>query len=269
MATESQLIANRTNAPSRTSVRPYPHDAQTQRSTSGQGPVTAEGKSRVSRNATSSTSVRPYPHDAQTQRSTPGQGLFSATDFVHPDERDIYTEFCAAYEADLSPAGALEQTLAAEILHAGWRLRRCSTLETSGDHAQDSIDRARASAHRIFTRSINELRKLQTERQLRQTSDTPALGLASSKAIAQAAHCAAKAAEAAAEAGLRERVAIMRRKAMEIHERHMPTHFTKQSQSAPPEAVQTPRGAPCSCGSGIKFKRCCGKDAPPMLGRAA
>ena len=28
---------------------------------------------------------------------------------------------------------------------------------------------------------------------------------------------------------------------------------------------QTPRNAQCPCGSGIKFKRCCGKGAPPVL----
>lgn len=35
----------------------------------------------------------------------------------------------------------------------------------------------------------------------------------------------------------------------------------------PPSApsAQTPRSAPCPCGSGEKFKRCCGKDAPPVL----
>ena len=32
---------------------------------------------------------------------------------------------------------------------------------------------------------------------------------------------------------------------------------------------QTPRNAPCRCGSGAKFKRCCGKDAPPVLGESA
>jgi uncharacterized protein YecA (UPF0149 family) len=31
----------------------------------------------------------------------------------------------------------------------------------------------------------------------------------------------------------------------------------------------TPRNAPCPCGSGNKYKRCCGKDAPPVLNRAA
>ena len=34
-------------------------------------------------------------------------------------------------------------------------------------------------------------------------------------------------------------------------------------------SVQTPRNAPCPCGSGDKFKRCCGKTAPPVLGKAA
>ncbi|MDP9054572.1 MAG: hypothetical protein M3N93_09770, partial [Acidobacteriota bacterium] len=70
MATEAQLLANRENAAAST------------------GPVTPQGKSRVSRNAVTS-------------------GLFSATGFLQPDERDIYSEFRAAYEADLAPAGAI------------------------------------------------------------------------------------------------------------------------------------------------------------------
>ncbi len=184
MATQSQLIANRSNAQAST------------------GPVTAEGKSRVSRNAITS-------------------GLFSSTDFVLPDEREIYAEFCAAYEADLAPVGAIEQTYAAEIIHAAWRLRRCSTLEAAGEHNPDSIDRARTAAFRIFTRSLTELRKIQT------------------------------------------------RRAVE----HPAPPITKQTQSAPalPAApiALTPRGAPCTCGSGLKFKRCCGKDAPPLLHLAA
>lgn len=34
---------------------------------------------------------------------------------------------------------------------------------------------------------------------------------------------------------------------------------------ATPADPQTPRNALCPCGSGQKFKRCCGKDAPPQL----
>jgi hypothetical protein len=197
MITEPQLIANRTNAQAST------------------GPVTAEGKSRVSRNALTT-------------------GLFSAGDFVLRDETEIYAEFCASYEADLSPEGPVEETFAAEIIHAAWRLRRCSTIEASLrfkdgaftiEQTQKSVERARAAAFRIFTRANTELRKIQTER---------------------------------------------RRAAAPKHPTPL---FTKQTQSdpAPPPTpvALTPRGAPCTCGSGQKFKRCCGKDAPPLLHLAA
>ncbi|MBL8173241.1 MAG: SEC-C domain-containing protein [Bryobacterales bacterium] len=38
---------------------------------------------------------------------------------------------------------------------------------------------------------------------------------------------------------------------------------------ATPQTAQTPRNASCPCGSGQKFKRCCGKDAPPVLNTKA
>ena len=43
-----------------------------------------------------------------------------------------------------------------------------------------------------------------------------------------------------------------------------------KNESQPPPAephapAQTPRNAPCPCGSGVKFKRCCGGDAPAVL----
>ena len=35
------------------------------------------------------------------------------------------------------------------------------------------------------------------------------------------------------------------------------------------EPNPTPRNALCPCGSGTKYKRCCGKAAPPVLNMAA
>jgi SEC-C motif len=219
MATESQLITNRSNAQAST------------------GPVTAEGKSRISRNAVST-------------------GLFSAGDFVLRDETEIYAEFCAAYQADLAPAGPVEETFAAEIVHAAWRLRRCSTIEESIrikdgawniEETLKSIERARAAAFRIFTRANTELRKIQAERR------RPARG------------------EAAPEK--REAAPQKREAASETPSRQPAPVFAKQTQSDPAPAgnpvALTPRGAPCHCGSGLKFKRCCGKDAPPLLHLAA
>ena len=202
MATEAQIIANRLNAQAST------------------GAVTAEGKSRVSRNALST-------------------GLWSSGDFVRPEEQDIYAEFCAGFQSDLAPEGAVEQTLTAEIVHAAWRLLRCSVieagmtpigdekldplLESTMDKTQQSVDRARAQAHRIFHRALSELRRIQTERRLRS-----------------------------------EAVAAPRQQAEPFIE--------KQTQSG---ARLVSRNAPCTCGSGVKFKRCCGRDAPPLLSSAA
>ena len=212
MATLAQTIANRSNALAST------------------GPATAEGKSRSSRNSITS-------------------GLFSAADFVSPGEHEIYAEFCAAYQSDLSPDGAIEYTLAAEIIHAAWRLRRCSTLEAAmtefNDRTQQSVDRARSNAHRIYTRSINELRKIQTERQEPAEPAKPAIN-----------HVA-------------DEVAAFQNRARQLYLQAM-ADSAKRTQSDPaPAPFTTPRGAPCTCGSGIKFKRCCGKDAPPVLNIAA
>ncbi|MBS1827981.1 MAG: SEC-C domain-containing protein [Acidobacteria bacterium] len=41
------------------------------------------------------------------------------------------------------------------------------------------------------------------------------------------------------------------------------------TNSQPVNANQIPRGAPCPCGSGLKYKRCCGHNAPPVLNNKA
>jgi hypothetical protein len=92
MASEAQNTANRLNAQAST------------------GPRSPEGKSRVAQN-----SVK--------------LGLFSARDLVLPEEQSEYDELRAALEAELLPATVMERTLAMEILHATWRLRRCALTE--------------------------------------------------------------------------------------------------------------------------------------------
>ena len=194
MSSTAQILANRQNA---------------ERS---HGPVTAEGKTRVSQNATRF-------------------GLFSVANFVRPEEQDIFNEFETGYLAELAPDSPLEQTLAREIIHAAWRLRRCANIETLPpedlteeelDRLQISIDRARSAAQRTFHRSLKELRRLQGER-------------------VYATFAAKQAAEAVAH------------------------NSAEQSQSEPAKTASIPRGAPCPCKSGQKYKRCCGKNAAPVL----
>jgi len=207
MATTAQILANRQNA---------------ERS---RGPVTAEGLARVSQNAT------------QAHRQSLGlplcaakkePGLFSVANFVRPEEQDIFNEFESGYLAELAPDSSLEQTLAREIIHAAWRLRRCANLEVAPpdnltdeelDRLQISIDRARSAAQRTFHRSLKELRRLQAER-IYATFAAP---------------------------------------------KSVPENSTKQTQSEPVKSATIPRSAPCPCKSGQKYKRCCGKNAAPLL----
>ncbi|HXT38780.1 MAG TPA: SEC-C domain-containing protein [Candidatus Angelobacter sp.] len=214
MATPAQILANRQNA---------------ERSS---GPVTATGKARVSQNATK-------------------LGLFSVANFVRPEEQDIFGEFESGYLAELAPVTSLEQTLAREIIHAAWRLRRCASLEVAPpenltdeelDRLQTSIDRARAAAQRTFHRSLKELRRLQTE------NLHPAEVM-----IKQA---------MAMDALLKKDLEQRQR---QLTENAAQSADTKQTQSEPEKTTLIPRSAPCPCKSGEKYKRCCGKNAPPVL----
>jgi len=203
MATTAQILANRQNAEK------------------SSGPVTIAGKARVSQNATK-------------------LGLFSVANFVRPEERDVFNEFETGYMLELSPATPLEQTLAREIVHAAWRLRRCASLEIAPpddlsdeelDRLQISIDRARSAAQRTFHRSLKELRRLQAERLY-------ATCIAGVPAATQTLEPAAE-------------------------------NPAKQTRSEPAQTALIPRSAPCPCKSGEKYKRCCGKNAPPVLSTQA
>ena len=93
------------------------------------------------------------------------------------------------------------------------------TNNPDAEKVQKSVDRSRAQAHRLLHKCTAELRKLQTERQAR--NSPPATAKASS--------------------------------------------FCKAPAPVDSAAPQTPRNADCPCQSGLKFKRCCGKDAPAVL----
>ncbi|HEX4133230.1 MAG TPA: SEC-C domain-containing protein [Bryobacteraceae bacterium] len=245
MATDAQLAANRANAQAST------------------GPATATGKANSSRNALSS-------------------GLFSQGDFVRTDEHEQYAEFCGAFTKDLAPQGAIELTLSAEIIHAAWRLRRCSAIEATltpangldpiADEASEgrawrAVDRARAQATRTLHRTIAELRRIQTERQHRveflPKDFDRSVGLASLRDILPSSAAGVQRRLLQHKLGnFQDQWDSHRMAEPDLSAPAQTMEFTKRSQSAAPI---TSRNAPCTCGSGIKFKRCCGKGAPPVL----
>jgi hypothetical protein len=221
------------------------------------GPNTPEGRAISSQNATTF-------------------GLYATRDFVRPHEESDYRDLAEQLRKELAPVGILENNLVDEIRRALWRLGRCGEVEQSfiTDHAEQSsipdpmrhetqaklqlsVDRARALYQRLLHKCTAELRKLQTERQLRNESfdagfDLSQFGLCDwsfiSKDLARQFMTNYRRDK---HQGMAEIDAIL---STSVHPPAQPGSFCK-----------TPRNAQCPCGSGQKHKRCCGKSAPPML----
>ncbi len=158
MATEAQINANRENA------------------THSTGPTSTAGKEASSKNRRS-------------------HGLYSGHDYVKPEEAKTYEEFCAELLVELRPEGPLQQILVSEITGASWRLRRCDLAEAGlGDFTLEteklrrSIERARAAAHSVLHKSLNQLRKLQTQREIgfELSGEEQTQGLVDLKQVAEA-----------------------------------------------------------------------------------
>jgi hypothetical protein len=228
----------------------------------------------MSTNAITTTGPRTEHGKATSARNAIRTGLYTARDFIRPEEEEEYGQTLLQLMDELAPEGVLEQTFANEIMGANWRLRRCRLVEESfatvdgldcdpmvdakTEKAQKSVDLARAQSHLILRRSLVELRKLQTAHgipaQLAQSEPAPSADL--DALMAQADH---QLAEQYRAGGL--------------------SSFCKPSVSVMPPASSfceppkmpksMPRNAPCPCRSGAKYKKCCGNPAAPVVNKAA
>ncbi len=146
-------------------------------------------------------------------------------------------------------------------------------LNESTPKLQLSVDRARTQSHRLLHKCTAELRRLQTDRRfLNETfkagTDLSDFGLCDYRAIQKG---------LAAEVSAR-----LRKRQLDEAEAFDDACNTTQAraeailkQQAPPQSgsfcktepapPSTARNAPCPCHSGEKYKRCCGKNAPPLL----
>jgi hypothetical protein len=215
--------------------------------------------------------------ESPSSRDALTHGLFAVRYFIRQGEEEEYAETLTSLIAELAPQGIIEETFAAEIVGATWRLRRCrmveqslspkATLDPMVDDAlekqQKSVDRARAQSHNILRRSIAELRKLQTDRVAREQA-------AESRRQTELELMQSLTEEMAEDNEAEDPV-----EDNEAEERDEDAEH-ESDQPAPPSEIPfckstqlTPRGAPCPCGSGLKYKRCCGQGAPPVLNEAA
>jgi uncharacterized protein YecA (UPF0149 family) len=138
-------------------------------------------------------------------------------------------------------------------------------IDERTEKQQKSVDRARAQSHLILRRSLDELRKLQKGRTIEeQLADHKDLKPATPKQPA---------------AGLPNMDALMAMADHQLAQRFREQGINSFCNPVAPAATPatsfcekpklTPRNAQCPCGSGNKYKRCCGKDAPPVLNKAA
>jgi len=149
---------------------------------------------------------------------------------------------------------------------------------TNNDQAktQRSVDRARAHSHVILRRSVAELRKLQTERAIRANIQTltDMTRLVDSQKLLQAINAspfddqpddnASPLARRSGGIDLATLEALMTQADKQLSEqvrRDSASPFCTPSVAPTPRAAKTPRNAPCPCGSGMKFKKCCGNPA--------
>ena len=275
-------------------------------------------------NAAFSTGPRTEPGKAKSSRNALTFGLFTLNDFVRENETEDYTKICTSLWTELTPEGTVEEFLTTELMSATWRLRRCRMVEEDlaeitildpnqkdpmqnpeTEKLQKSVDRARAQSHSIFHRCLNALRKVQTERGIRnqffpESGPPEGLGLMDMLKVSKvkpfdpgpACPQPAPTEPDAPDAGsLGNMDALMALAEKQLTQRFREEGFAGFTSVAPtPTAPQAPaemasnckpaaavpvptpnfpRNAPCRCGSGAKYKRCCGKDAAPVLGRAA
>ncbi len=256
-----------------------------------------DGESATQTESSPATGPRTEGGKARSSQNALKSGLFAAHDFIRPGEEDEYQTTYLALMRELGPQGILEQVFADEIMSANWRLRRCRLVEATlaikreateaaedasesetADKAQRSVDRARAHSHSILRRSIAELRKLQTERAIRthieSLSDLP--GLVDSRKLLQAINAdlydddqpddkasasAPKHDKAITLADLETLMTQADKQLCEQIRRDGVSSFCKPSAAPAPSAAKTPRNSPCPCGSGMKFKKCCGNPA--------
>ncbi len=242
---------------------------------------------------------------AANRENSRTSGLFTAHPFIRPEEQREYALHLADFESTLAPATILESTYACEIAGASWRLRRCNMVEAESipdEAGQQSIDRARAAAHNVIRKATAELRRLQTERQVRneifpEGTDLSDLGLASMKEVIAVRNNFERSRLAAERVGNFDAPMSVIHKACSPPPRAAapvpaaaPDSFCK-TPAAPDSSCKTPaavpaaapdsfckkparvpvlgRNTPCPCKSGLKYKRCCGANAPAILYKAA
>jgi len=250
MTSDARIAANRANAEQST------------------GPRTEEGKARSSQNS--------IKHGFTSRQIT-----------ILPEDQPVFDEMLAQYHAELRPEGILELDFFQQLVRASWDMRRASTLEAqlvAGNIdpladpglAKDAERYARYyhRAQRLYSSSLRRLRELQDLRaarlQLPEAANENLPPLADGLRSAKRTQYREQAWAVNFIRQLETETSMLLHKSNSDNAvQNEPNPAPAVLQNEPNPAPKTPRNAKCPCGSGKKFKRCCGFNAAPVLNCAA
>ena len=234
MSTTAQIAANRANAQFST------------------GPRTDEGKAASARNS--------YRH-----------GLFAAVDSLPAAERERFEDYRSHYADIYQPAGAEDSRWVAELAMADFRRDRVRMMEAG-----------------FFAERIAQLRKTENlpgkltfEQEARLHARILIEDAEGGRSVLNRLHKWERAftrdidkltaqLNEIIELRLMQRAMEQRAKTKPIPTQAPPIEEVAETlPDAPAPAGPIARGGPCPCGSGKKYKRCCGHDAPGIINSAA
>jgi uncharacterized protein YecA (UPF0149 family) len=225
MATPAQCIANAGNAQFST------------------GPKTEEGKEKAAKNA-----VR--------------HGLFAACERLAPADTARIEHFFEDLHAGIPAQSAAREFVIRQFAIAMWRSEICCGMEASFLNSAVADEAANPESAALTGESgKNNL----LGRALRRDSEGPKV----LPKILRYLSLVMKELHSASDA-YQELIYLIAHQKTKTKPTSIPKAEAPQPETAaPPESpespVQTPRNAACPCGSGQKFKRCCGEGSPAVL----
>lgn len=174
---------------------------------------------------------------------------------VQPADREEYEQLIATVESSFEPVEGIEVLLAVEVVRDLWRLRFYAAR--NAEHGpSDDLDKARTRTSTSIRRNMAEIRRLQTERQVRTQLGKRMTGLGSTRELVEVAK-------------LIRSYKSKEKTPVDQFENKFGRRIATEEDNLKKRTHLPGRNTPCPCGSGQKHKRCCGKGTPPQYQTAA
>src|SRR6202011_2557171 len=142
--------------------------------------ISPEKQAANQANAKHSTGPKTPEGKARSAENSRTHGFCSKENLVAAEDQEEFDEMAHGYQVELSPEGAIEQTLADEIVAAAWQLRRMRRMETAACSGHDSytaildddvlqkkldrLGRHKTRIERTFHRCLKQFKIIQNER---------------------------------------------------------------------------------------------------------